>query len=93
MFAAPLDLVATSLFGLTCFAAGILLMVVLRRWHRSLPWAPRRGRLDRETNELIDRYAQDWASTRGTPWAADIAAPYAKMLARLRVGQGGDQPW
>jgi hypothetical protein len=35
----------------------------------------------------------DYQVKRGTPWAADIAAPYAKMVARLRNVRAGEAEW
>ena len=91
MFAEPIDPLATSAFGLACFALGGASAALLIKTNRRLP-ARRQALppLDAHVEALIDEEAVRWAAQRGTPYVAGVAAPYAKLLVRLRGLRGVD---
>lgn len=82
MFDAPIDPVATSLFGLACFLLGIALTLALGSRPKAAPHVL--PQLEWYEEDAIDEAALAWAEERGRPYVADIAASYLKLGTRLQ---------
>lgn len=83
---APINWLATSLFGLACLLVGALVTWLLVR--RRLTATPRNSELlplDDQTDREIDDLAWQWAERSGrAPADAGIVASYAKLATRLQ---------
>ena len=94
LYDAPVNWLATVVYGLVCCLVGALLMLAL---------LDRRGRsaktlditelwLDEQTSRYIDDEARQWARREGrSPVHGDIAGSYAKLSASLLQGRGGER--
>lgn len=91
LYGQPINLFATTAFGVSCFLLGaVLALVLLSARKQPKEPAPQRP-LDDGDNGYIDRMASEWARREGKTTAhANVAGSYAKLAVQLQERlQGG----
>lgn len=93
MFWTAVDPVATTIFGLACFLAGVGLTILgYRRKRRPAPQPISRPQIiDVDTDALLADRARQWASQRGRPELAGLA--HHRLRTAIAWDQRREEPW